>query len=170
MGTRREGQKRGKANCQFVGGLASWFILVPNPHDSTFGEPFFDVALRIERAVQGRFLIAGFCNRAAGKNDFCLIRLTADGQLDADFGQADIQSYASQAGGGTDLDNTSHGLVVQPDRKIVLAGYARAAGVDGGQIEVAAYSATRCSETASTEVRISPRRTGNCRARRLVAT
>jgi len=100
------------------------------------GEPFTDAALRVERDVQGRLLVAGFCSRAADNNDFCLIRLAADGQLDPDFGQAGVQTYASQAGGGTDLDNASFGLVVQPDGKIVLAGYARAAGFDGRQIEV----------------------------------
>jgi len=99
------------------------------------GEPFYDGALRIERDVQGRLLVAGFSSRATGNVDFCLIRLTADGQLDADFGEAGVRTYASQVG-GTDLDNVSHGLALQPDGKIVLAGHARAAGVDGRQIEV----------------------------------
>jgi hypothetical protein len=67
------------------------------------GEPFTDVALRIGRDAQGRILIGGSNSRATGNNDFCLVRLTADGELDADFGQAGVHTYASQAG-GTDLD------------------------------------------------------------------
>jgi uncharacterized delta-60 repeat protein len=109
------------------------FARVLVPIDS--GEPFTDVALRIERDVQGRLLVGGSCSRATGNNDFCLVRLTADGELDADFGQAGVHTYASQAGGGTDLNNQAFGLVVQPDGKIVLGGFAQTES-DGRQIQV----------------------------------
>jgi uncharacterized delta-60 repeat protein len=69
----------------------------------------------------GKIVIAGFCDTS--NYDFCVVRLNADGSLDPSFdgplGNGNGK-FLMQIGEGNDHANA---IVLQPDGKIVLAGY-----------------------------------------------
>ncbi len=80
-------------------------------------------------AVQGDKLVAaGTSTNAAGSNQFALVRYAANGNLDtsfgAGFGTDDCElggCVATTVGGGG--DDAIRALVIQPDNKLVAAGY-----------------------------------------------
>ncbi len=76
-------------------------------------------------AVQGdgKILVSGFVNRGATSLDFVLLRYLSTGTLDTSFG---TQGYVTTAV-GSETDFVSS-MLVQPDGKIVLAGYTTNAG------------------------------------------
>jgi len=68
----------------------------------------------------GKILVAGFSfNANGGIYDFAMARYTADGSLDTSFNGTGV--LVTDIGGGTDDEGRS--VTVQPDGKIVVAGY-----------------------------------------------
>jgi uncharacterized delta-60 repeat protein len=100
------------------------------------GGDFSDVALAMRRDDQGRLVLAGGAMRGPGLNsDFAVTRLTADGILDTSFGQHGMTTFGSVTF-GTDRDNTATGVTIQPDGKIVVAGYANVDDAGDEQFQV----------------------------------
>jgi uncharacterized delta-60 repeat protein len=77
-------------------------------------------------AVQpdGRIVLSGYAATGPGNTDFALARYLPGGALDATF-DGDGRVVAGIAGRGTEV---LHSLVLQPDGKIVAAGYADVGG------------------------------------------
>jgi uncharacterized delta-60 repeat protein len=88
------------------------------------GGELTDIPFALRRDSQGRFLLAGSAVRVAGNGDFAIVRLKADGTLDASFGRNGTTTFLSYSLFGTDYDNGATGLVIQPDDKIIVTGYA----------------------------------------------
>ena len=80
-------------------------------------------------AVQpdGKILLAGSCFNGANNDDFCLLRYHANGTLDTSMNGGSSAIFTA-IGGGADI---AIAIALQPDGKIVLAGYcAGASGLD----------------------------------------
>jgi uncharacterized delta-60 repeat protein len=107
-------------------------VLVPFDRGGTLA----DIPYAVRRDSQGRFLLAGADQRAAGNNDFAVARLTADGALDPSFGRNGIATFLSYSLFGTDYDNQATGLVIQPDDKIIVTGYAKVDASGNQQFQV----------------------------------
>lgn len=101
------------------------------------GDPYADIPETIRRDAQGRILLGGRCSVTDANDDFCLARLLADGRPDPSFGRDGVMTYRSEPGGiGDRGSNGAGGLVVQPDGRIILAGYVRDTDPDTpGRIE-----------------------------------
>jgi len=96
------------------------------------GGGFHDYAFRVRRDAQGRFVVAGVAQVAVVTygdtyNYNCaIVRLTANGQLDPSFGvegRVLIDSRFASNDINPDYDNGCFGLLLQPDGKIVAAGW-----------------------------------------------
>ena len=87
------------------------------------GGDFGDTPLRVERDAQGRYLLAGYAERATYNYDYGVARLLPSGQLDPSFGIGGKQTFSSTVLFGTDYDNGAGGLAIQPDGKILIAGH-----------------------------------------------
>lgn len=66
----------------------------------------------------GKLVLAGGCNNAPRLRDFCALRYLANGTLDPSFGSGG--TVLSEIGGNNEAANA---VVLQPDGKLVLAGY-----------------------------------------------
>jgi uncharacterized delta-60 repeat protein len=106
-------------------------VLVP----FDLGGSFFDGALAMRSDNQGRFVLAGTALRADSNSDFAVARLTAAGVLDTSFGQNGTTTIGSVIF-GTDRDNAATGVTIQPDGKIVVAGYANIDAAGNEQFQV----------------------------------
>lgn len=100
--------------------------------DSTFGSsgkvvtPLrsgYEYATALVIQPDGKLVLAGYCPRTGGNNDFCALRYNANGTLDVSFG-TNGTVITSVAG----VDDRATALLVQPDGKIVVAGYCTGAG------------------------------------------
>jgi uncharacterized delta-60 repeat protein len=100
----------------------------PGDLDPTFsgdGEQTTDFAGGLDRAygiavqTDGKIVVAGSSVSAAGDTDFALARYNANGNLDNNF---DGDGKVTTDIGG--LDNAIRAIALQPDGKIVVAGYA----------------------------------------------
>jgi uncharacterized delta-60 repeat protein len=100
------------------------------------GGGFQDAPLRLERDSRGRFLLIGFAERVSGSFDFAAARLLPDGSLDTSFGHGGTLTYDSLPATGVERNNGASGLAVQPDGKIVIAGYADSDGAGHDEFEV----------------------------------
>lgn len=108
-------------------------ILIP----FDIGGGFLDAPLRLERDSRGRFLLIGFSEVAPDTYDFAAARLMPDGALDTSFGNGGILTYDSNPGTtGGEQANGASGVVVQPDGKIVIAGYADSDGSSNEIFEI----------------------------------
>ena len=89
-------------------------------------------ASSVDVLPSGKILVAG--NVYAGGSDFALMRYNSDGSLDLSFGDDGkvIEDVGSAAG--------CYGMVVQPDGKILLAGYAGRGERQASSFCVARYS------------------------------
>ncbi len=89
-------------------------------------------ASSVDVLPSGKILVAG--NAYAGGSDFALMRYNSDGSLDLSFGDDGkvIEDVGSAAG--------CYGMVVQPDGKILLAGYAGRGQRQASSFCVARYS------------------------------
>ena len=79
-----------------------------------------DYATGVAVQSDGKLLLSGYCVNA-GNNDFCVARLNSDGSLDKTFnptGTPGKATYAVAAG-----HDKATSIVVQPDGKVVVAGY-----------------------------------------------
>ena len=82
----------------------------------------------VEALPDGRVVVGTTVTAANGDADFGVFRLTADGTLDPTFGTNGVATIPFDAGGAnTDVLNA---LIVLPDGRIVVAGYAELAGGD----------------------------------------
>ncbi|NUS31118.1 MAG: DUF11 domain-containing protein [Streptomyces sp.] len=99
--------------------------------DTTFGTggsvltPFpgggsgYDLALQPD----GRIVVAGDTGGPSGPNDFALARYTTNGTLDGTFGTGGTVTTVLSSASGFAGDDSARGVAVQPDGKIVAAGY-----------------------------------------------
>lgn len=67
----------------------------------------------------GKIVVAGTCNSAAGGDDFCLIRLVTSGGLDTAFGNSGRVVTALSSGTGPDL---AHAVALDAAGNVVVAG------------------------------------------------
>ncbi len=87
-----------------------------------------DRATTVAVQPDGNIVLAGLCANSGGFYDFCAARLNPDGTLDASF------DGPSGTGNGKFLlpigtsDDFATAVVIQPDGKIVLAGYCSSSG------------------------------------------
>jgi len=85
---------------------------------------FSDIAYSVAIQSDGKILISGQ-GRVGQYFDFFVLRLNYDGTLDSTFGTAGV--VTTDIAGKNDL---ARAMVLQPDGRIVLAGYSRAAQYD----------------------------------------
>jgi uncharacterized delta-60 repeat protein len=89
-------------------------------------------ARALQLDTQGRILVAGHHT-----NDFAMVRLSADGALDASFGsQGKVVTKVS-----ADNWDAAHGIALLADGRIVLGGWAYAGNGTAGNFALARYSA-----------------------------
>jgi uncharacterized delta-60 repeat protein len=110
------------------------FVGVVFPFD--LGGDLFDVAWRVKRDSQGRFVLAGYASRDTNNLDIAVSRLTVNGQLDPSFGIGGRATFNSVLFLGSDRTNGATGLVLQPDDKIVVAGVAAIDAAGDSDFEV----------------------------------
>jgi uncharacterized delta-60 repeat protein len=84
-----------------------------------FGE--HDDASAVALQSDGKIVVAGSTD-TAGNIDFAVARLNSDGSLDNSFSGDGKQNVDFDLGG--DFDDEANGVAIQPDGKIVLAGFA----------------------------------------------
>lgn len=98
--------------------------------------------------VDGKVVVAGSCEATASSatgDDFCLMRLSANGVLDASFATGG-KAFTSIR----DFDDTATGVSLQADGKIVIAGFCAAStsAVSGVEACVARYTAAGALDTS----------------------
>lgn len=84
----------------------------------------------------GRILLAGSAFGTAANPDLLLMRFNANGTPDAGFGNGG--RVLTNVG----IDEAANAIVVQPDGRIVIAGFARPAGGTNRDVVVARYTAS----------------------------
>jgi uncharacterized delta-60 repeat protein len=94
-----------------------------------------DVATSVQIQADGKIVIAGYAQRSAGNFDYAIARLNSDGSLDTTFSSDGKATVAFDFGGSGDDRATS--LVIQPDGKIVVAGYSQSGGAGTNVISLA---------------------------------
>lgn len=95
--------------------------------DATFGtdgiaSPFINILDNYANALaiqpDGKLVVAGYCYRLGGSGpEFCLARLSANGDLDPTFGSAGVVLSDLST-----FDDIARALALQPDGKILVAG------------------------------------------------
>src|SRR5829696_952535 len=106
---------------------------------STLTSPDTFVARAVAVQPDGRIVVAGYsCDTGTcgptGDSSFRLVRYTADGGLDTDFGAGGTVTTAVGAGRSQAFD-----VVVQPDGRIVAGGVASADAADPGSFALVGY-------------------------------
>ena len=91
-----------------------------------------DQAYAVAIQADGKIVLAGRAHSEDSHYDFALARYNADGSLDTSFGTGGkvVTDF------GTD-DDQARGIVIQPDGKIVLAGYTHPGALFGSQYDFA---------------------------------
>ena len=99
-----------------------------------FGPSHDDVATAVALQPDGEIVVAGYSERGLGATKFALARYTKSGAPDRGFGSAGkvLTSFGSSA------YDTASAVAVQPDGKIVVAGYSLANAT--GDFAVARYT------------------------------
>lgn len=86
-----------------------------------------DVATCVQIQADGKIVIGGYTQRDGfGNFDYALTRLNTDGSLDLTFSNDGKATVAFDYGGGG--DDRATGMVIQPDGKIIIAGYSQISG------------------------------------------
>src|SRR5262249_36070891 len=82
----------------------------------------------------GKIVVAGsFVSN--GNADFAVARLLSNGTPDSNFGNAGLTVIPFDYGGNN--EDVANAVVLQPDGKIVVAGYARARNLEGSDYDFA---------------------------------
>lgn len=110
--------------------------------DSTFGS-FGKIVIQVDTQSDnlsdvllqsdGKILLTGYSQVGYGAEDFAVVRCNTDGSLDNSFGKNG--KITTPVGTGLDMSSCS---VLQPDGKIVLAGYT--ANGSGGDVALVRYN------------------------------
>ena len=118
-----------------------------NPHG--FDSEAYGLALQSD----GKILVAGMRDSSRTRNDFLLVRYLADGTLDNDFGAGGFVStdfaYPDEPFGSNDQ---AHGIVVQPDGKILLAGFRSHGASPGGSFPSDDFALARYNPDGSPDM------------------
>jgi uncharacterized delta-60 repeat protein len=90
-----------------------------------------DVANAVAIQPDGRIVVGGQSARTGSGIDFTLVRLTTDGNLDPTFGVGGkvITDFGTLVGANKNSDDAIDRITLQPDGKIVAAGYSVFNGV-----------------------------------------
>lgn len=107
------------------GGSGLGYRRIPWDMGDTSHDLGFDLALQGD----GKILIGGAVDTAAGGYDFGAVRLHADGSTDLGFGLFG-HTFVNFAGGGTN-DDYAHALKLAPDGRVVLVGDASSSSGSG---------------------------------------
>jgi uncharacterized delta-60 repeat protein len=86
-----------------------------------------DTGRAVALQKDGKIVVAGSATTTSNGLDFIAVRLNADGSPDVSFGKSGkgIVDLPFNSGGSAFMDDEANALVIQPDGKIVLAGYSR---------------------------------------------
>jgi uncharacterized delta-60 repeat protein len=87
-----------------------------------------DYAKGVSIQSDGRIVVVGFSSNGSN-NDFAAVRYNTDGSLDTSFGSGGKVTTPVGTASITPHDE-AYSVVIQPDGKIVAAGYARMSGTD----------------------------------------
>ncbi len=115
---------------------------------STLTSPDTFVPRAVAVQPDGRIVVAGYsCNAGTcgptGNSSFRLVRYTADGGLDTDFGAGGMVTTAIGAGRSQAFD-----VLVRPDGRIIAGGVASAGPADPGSFALAGYRSDGRVDTA----------------------
>jgi uncharacterized delta-60 repeat protein len=74
----------------------------------------------------GRIVVVGYTSTATGGNDFAVVRYNVNGSIDKTFGGGQAKGIVridfTSPGSVSSSNDAAHGVVIQPDGKIVVAG------------------------------------------------
>ncbi|MBI3468480.1 MAG: tandem-95 repeat protein [Planctomycetes bacterium] len=114
-------------------------LVITNLVSSSFPHDFLNTVL-----VQpdGKILLAGYSSSDSTGHDWAIARYNSDGSLDPTFGGGNGFVFTDL--GGPNSNDQIHSIVLQPDGKIVAAGYGGAAETD---FAVARYNADGSLDT-----------------------
>ncbi|MFN8178769.1 MAG: FlgD immunoglobulin-like domain containing protein [bacterium] len=98
-----------------------------------------DYALDVKIQSDGKIVVCGFAELGGG-TDLALVRFLANGSIDNTFGS--FGRVATDLGG---VDEAAYSMVIQPDGKVVVAGYTSAGGYD---FAVVRYNANGTLDTS----------------------
>jgi uncharacterized delta-60 repeat protein len=87
--------------------------VIPNPFQIKF------VAKDIALQADGKIVVAGYADHSSANHSIMLVRLDGTGQLDPSFGEGGyvVTDF------GQNQEEIAHKILIQPDGKIVVAGY-----------------------------------------------
>src|SRR6266702_1236709 len=106
-----------------------------------------DVARAVALQPDGRIVVAGYALRLDGPAfDFALARYNADGSLDASFGVGGKVATDFAGAGGSEQ---AHALALQPDGKIVAAGWTSSAGASTHELTFLDFAMARYNPDGS---------------------
>lgn len=91
------------------------------------GGSFMDLPIKLQRDVQGRFLVAGF-SEIHSSTTISMVRLTATGQLDAGFGTGGKLTVATAPPPAADLGDEGSTVALNPDGSIIVGSIANGGG------------------------------------------
>jgi uncharacterized delta-60 repeat protein len=87
-----------------------------------------DGARSVALQADGRIVVAGYAERFIPNYDFGVTRLNADGSLDTTFNGTGKQTVAFDL--SSNLDDEPNGVLVQPNGRILVAGFAQTGAVN----------------------------------------
>ncbi|WP_238254220.1 beta strand repeat-containing protein, partial [Methylobacterium bullatum] len=103
-----------------------------------------DQGLSVTVQADGKIVVAGSGLGSGTSTDFAVVRYTADGSLDTGFGTGG--KILTPIGAGTSSD-IGQSVTVQPDGKILVAGYGQGSG-SGFDFELVRYNADGSLDTS----------------------
>ena len=91
---------------------------------STWADTTSDTANAVALQPDGKIVVAGAAQLGTDDRDFAVARLNRDGSLDEKLSQGSVRPLCILIWAQTRADEAT-GVAVQPDGKIVLAGYSQ---------------------------------------------
>lgn len=99
----------------------------------SLGSLAYSVAIQTD----GKILVAGYTNQGGGDLDFVVVRYLSNGSLDTTFSTDGIQTTSFGSG-----DDKAHGIAIQNDGKIIVAGYSYQGGTADYDIAALRYDSS----------------------------